>query len=357
VTFVHGARAVQPRVLQRRKARSCVCMKSESASVKSTLILASVPIAWSTYNVAVRILYGLNIPPPAALLNLCNYVVSLSTFQFARFIQSGLGPAQPFADDKLQEQPEDISQAGFKSYALAGLELGLYLFLGSTSQLESLKETSASRAAFLVQTTTIIVPLIQTVLGKESAARILPAAALACAGIFLFSADESLSGLASTALNRGDLYSLAAAFFYSLHVLRLGELSPRLSSTLNLARAKTVCQLGFSSVLTFATSSSAGNYILYLSKLSGSTSSIIVTVAGVLWLGIFTTAYPQWAQSYGQRVISPAVASIVYSTQPLWSALLAFWLLHESLPPKDILAGAAIVAASFLVIRDPVAKQ
>lgn len=34
-----------------------------------------------------------------------------------------------------------------------------------------------------------------------------------------------------------------------------------------------------------------------------------------------TTAFPTFAQSFGQRVVPAATANIIYTTQPLWSAL------------------------------------
>jgi drug/metabolite transporter (DMT)-like permease len=49
----------------------------------------------------------------------------------------------------------------------AGCELGGWLFLGSSLQIYGLQLISASRAAFLVQTTTIMVPLIESVLNKR----------------------------------------------------------------------------------------------------------------------------------------------------------------------------------------------
>ena len=48
-----------------------------------------------------------------------------------------------------------------RAQMMAGFELGGYLFLGATAQLIGLRYTSAIRGAFIVQLTTVLVPLLE----------------------------------------------------------------------------------------------------------------------------------------------------------------------------------------------------
>ena len=61
-----------------------------------------------------------------------------------------------------------------------------------------------------------------------------------------------------------------------------------------------------------------------------------------VWCGAVTCAYTIWAQSFGQRGVTAARANLVYTSQPVFSALFAFGLLHE-VPTAATLAGGGLI--------------
>ena len=65
------------------------------------------------------------------------------------------------------------------------------------------------------------------------------------------------------------------------------------------------------------------------------------------------SAFTTWAQSYGQAAVSPSAANVLYSSQPLWNALLAVMLLGESITPTEYLGGGCIVVAALLAAKSP----
>ena len=67
--------------------------------------------------------------------------------------------------------------------------------------------------------------------------------------------------------------------------------------------------------------------------------------AAAAWCGGATCAYTIWAQSYGQRGIAPARANLVYTTQPIFSAIFAALLLAEQPTAATCVGGALILAA------------
>jgi drug/metabolite transporter (DMT)-like permease len=67
-----------------------------------------------------------------------------------------------------------------------------------------------------------------------------------------------------------------------------------------------------------------------------------------------TTAFPTWAQSFGQASIDAGTATVIYTAQPLWAAVFGFALLGERLNGQSLAGAAAIFAAVALVAWEQV---
>jgi len=74
-------------------------------------------------------------------------------------------------------------------------------------------------------------------------------------------------------------------------------------------------------------------------------------VGATVWIGAVTVAYTIYAQSYGQSRVPAVTANLVYTSQPLFTALVAYAVLGESLGPNELIGGLLIGAAVLLVIR------
>jgi hypothetical protein len=98
-------------------------------------VLLSVPLVWGTYGPAVRYMYQMDVPMPGFLFSALYYIVSLSTLVAARALSAPRG-VEAVADDKGDEAAaeEDGSPDEAVSATRAGLELGLYLYLGNILQ-------------------------------------------------------------------------------------------------------------------------------------------------------------------------------------------------------------------------------
>ena len=66
-------------------------------------------------------------------------------------------------------------------------------------------------------------------------------------------------------------------------------------------------------------------------------------------LQLVTVAYTIYAQSYGQSRVRPATANLIYTTQPICTAIFAWFLLGESLGPAGYIGGSLIGFAVLLV--------
>ena len=52
-------------------------------------------------------------------------------------------------------------------------------------------------------------------------------------------------------------------------------------------------------------------------------------MAEAAWNGAITTAATMYCQSYGQRKVRPTEANLIYTSQPVWAILFAYYFLGE----------------------------
>jgi drug/metabolite transporter (DMT)-like permease len=59
--------------------------------------------------------------------------------------------------------------------------------------------------------------------------------------------------------------------------------------------------------------------------------------------------YSIYAQSFGQRRVDPTDANLIYTIQPIFTALFAYFLLGETLGPAGFVGGSLIGVAVYLI--------
>jgi drug/metabolite transporter (DMT)-like permease len=296
-----------------------------------------------------------------------------------------------------------------------------------------LQWTTADRAAFLVQLTTILVPVLEATLFsgqpgvKPLTSKAWAACALAALGVVVISADgagvdfaalttaalhpSAAAAVAATAPSaavlaasvtdgtagaagagaaalaspvsglslslRGDALVACSAIAYSFHVLRLGAIAPR-TRPLDLAVAKAAAETTYSALTLVLLLGAAPPLTAALglgtdwlpahfppaAALNAFGAAVAAGAVGVgewktiavasLWCGAATCAYTIWAQSFGQRAVRPTAANLIYTSQPIFSAIFAAALLGEKLSPQGACGGAIIIAALLLSLQaDP----
>lgn len=330
---------------------------------KDYAILAIVPIVWGSYSPLVKGLYSAAevIAPPPLIFNLLSYFVSASALTVVQYLSSWSKNTknEAITANKVVTASEPDSIKGLSLEWTAGIELGLWLFLGSTVQISGIQLTTAIRAAILVQLTTILVPFLETVLVNKKAisTKLWTSCIIAMLGVVTVSTDGGSIGsiisnfsfssidksffalLENIKFNTGDLLVSSSAVFYSMHVIRLGNFASRVSP-LKLAQVKSLTELVLSAAAISLVCLLGGNNMNSLSqfskylqvvKTSFFESGQIYVLLAVLWNGAFATALTTWAQTVGQRSVSPTTANLLYSSQPIWAALFSFSFLNESI--------------------------
>jgi drug/metabolite transporter (DMT)-like permease len=367
-----------------------------SEKTKGILVLFTVPIAWGTFEPAVRLVYQYQDIPPFAF-SFAYYLpaaIVLELLSRASFNRYG------HKQKSLQESKDDenivildVDDYDKTSPTRGGIELGTYLFLGNAVQLIGLKNVASDRAAFLLQLTTIFVPLVQSLLARNFSiisVKTWFACFVALTGVALIGLDDANVGVetdltfidsfasqwSSSILNKlkfsvSDGYIMLGALFYSFHCVRLEKFS-RETRPIDLAAAKAMTETIWSGLVvavsllaaTFASSSNAidpfglarasGERIIdYISQSLPTSSDHWTDVVGAtLWTSLVPVAYTILAQSYGQARVPAASANLIYTVQPVATCIIAFFLLGERLGLYGYVGGALIGVAVLLVTFD-----
>ncbi len=386
---------------------------------KGLLVLATVPVAWGTFEPAVRLVYKYEPLMPPLLFSFAYYLVATCVLTIGRLYSSSVSLAASDAnngdkgidgdndDDESSLTTINSKDSGYFSglplSTRGGIELGTYLFIGNAFQVIGLKTVPSDRAAFLLQLTTIFVPLLKSV----NAETLIPrqtwiACLVALMGVALIGLDDDGAGptfgILDTVGSYSDIlhkpsnllsalpvfsvddgYIILAAVFYTFHCVRLENYARSAASAIGLATTKATTEMILSGCVIIgcicavsitgdipalfeAARASGEKIILYKEgvqqQISSSSSSWPSLSSGgwptvglaTFWVGAVTVAYTIYAQSFGQSKVSAVTANLIYSSQPIFTAMVAYFLLGESLGPNGYIGGLLIGAAVLLVI-------
>ncbi len=214
-----------------------------------------------------------------------------------------------------------------KPAVIAGTILGLFLFFGFATQTVGLKYTTATKSGFLTGTLVVMVPIFQTIIEKRAPTKgaVIGTILVFIGILFLSSGGDSiftfLDDLGSN-FNVGDFLTLLCAVFFALYVVYLDIVSPKFDFWILLSlQIFTTAILGYiSSILFFAVSFEPIRIDLtqYL-------------IFGLVYTALFATLITTALQTKFQKEVSPTKAGIIYSFEPIFAALFAFFLLSEKI--------------------------
>lgn len=306
-----------------------------------------------------------NAAPPVLLLNAAVSVVALSGLVFGGPLLEASTPLprsllknqEKMAEESAATLSSDTTVAasstatylGLDAPTRAGLELGTWKFLGTTANLYGLSLTTADHGAFLIQLTTLIVPVVQGIMGVPIPRRIVTSIVLALLGVCLFTQDPSAACSSGSvtdnadAVALGDALCVCAAGFYATYDLRLFKWG-KIVAPRQLITSKIATQAGLSALLLATVGRDEA--LTFFSHLNISTAGPLLFV--VLWSGVVVNAIAPFLQVGGQQAVGPTRAQTLYASQPLWAAMLSYFFLGETVGAQGLVGGTAFLGALFL---------
>ncbi|MBO9193195.1 DMT family transporter [Rhizobium sp. 16-449-1b] len=197
-------------------------------------------------------------------------------------------------------------------------------------------------ASFLVNTATVLTPVVAWVYFGETTRRLgIFAACLTLAGIGLMA--DGIGGFA--ALNTGDVACLVSAVFYAFWMVLLGRHARRHGGPFTSA----FVQFAIAALLLMPVAP-------LLEPLTG--EMIWQAAPDLAMLGILSTAAAFGLQTYAQRHVPASKAAVLVSGESIFGAIGACLVLLER-PPVMACVGAALIFLSIVIVtiepEDPVA--
>ncbi|WP_395332037.1 DMT family transporter [Novosphingobium sp. BL-8H] len=207
---------------------------------------------------------------------------------------------------------------------MAGSAIGVTIFLGYALQTYGLQSVNSSTSAFLTALYVPMVPLLQwATMRRPPQAMTWVGIALAFIGLVLLAGPDALH----LGLGVGEIATLLSAVAIASEIILIG----RFASMVDSSRV-TVVQLLVGGGLSFAAMPLAGEAIPAFSW---------IWLAAGVGLGV-ASALIQLTMNWAQKSVSPARATIIYASEPVWAGLIGR-LAGDRLPALALLGGTFIV--------------
>lgn len=259
------------------------------------------------------------------------------TFLFSRSILAGI-VLLPVIYVRGRNPREEQETAPGKTLILGGICCGAALFLGSILQQIGIQETTAGKSGFLTAMYMILVPIAGLFLGRKPGRKVWVAVVVALAGMYFL----CLYGTDLGSINRGDLFQMACAVGFTLHILVIDYFSPKVDGV------KMSCIQFFTcGILAFV-----GMLIFEAPNLS----NIWAAALPIAYAGILSSGVGYTLQIVAQKDTEPTIASLIMSLESVFSLIFGWILLKESMSGIELL-GCGLMFAAIVWVQLPDRKK
>jgi len=222
---------------------------------------------------------------------------------------------------------------------ISGSLLGLFYFLGFATQTVGLKYTLATKSAFITAISVVLVPLLQTTLEKRPPTKgALAGTAFVFLGVLFLSSGggnvfDFLADIGAN-FNLGDFLTLLCAFAFAAYIVYLDISSSRFGFWVILTMQ----------ILVTAVFSFIAAFLFDAADIEPMKFELTeALIFGLIYTSLFTTLLTTIILTKYQKNITPTKAALIYSLEPLFASIFAFFLLGE------MLGTFALIGAGFIL--------
>lgn len=230
----------------------------------------------------------------------------------------------------------------------AGAIVGFCLAMGYQFQTAGLRLTTPSKSAFITGMVVVLVPVLCAIpfLRPRNSRR--PAwnawlgAVIAFAGIVLLTTPPG-SGFALRSINVGDVLTFGCALGFSLHVLALAHLSPRVPF-----EQLALLQVGFCAVFMAISMPLLEHPWIHWS---------LRLLVALLVTAVLATAAAFTVQSWAQKLLPATHTALILALEPVFAWLTSFFFFGERLGRRSATGALLILAGIALTELIPIPVQ
>lgn len=210
-----------------------------------------------------------------------------------------------------------------------GLILGLFISIGYATQTSGLKLTSSTKSGFITSLYVPFVPVFSFFIERVRPSRLqILSFLLSILGLYL------LSSPSADPFNLGDLLTLFCAIAFAIQIV----LVTRYTNDKDCDEAGLLLPQFLLTAL----------FNLLLAPLGGPVGFKWSYLFALFFTAILATVVAFWVQVKFQKDVGSNSAALIYTAEPVFASLFAFWLLAERVTSSQLIGMCILVAASIL---------
>ena len=226
---------------------------------------------------------------------------------------------------------------------MRGSILGLLYGSGFLLQTIGLTVTSASSSAFITGTMVAFVPIVSWfVLRSRLRLNHVLSVVMVLGGLYIFTAPDTHG------VNAGDVITLISAAVWALYMTYIDKWTADLQEAPEKQNTLVLLQFLVTMIL-------AGIGAMVVEPDPWRIAWTPDLLLGLAYCGVFASVVATWVQTRYQRFTSPVRAGIVFSTEPIFAAIIAAVAMGEVFSTRQLLGGGLLIAA--VILPDALAKQ
>lgn len=231
----------------------------------------------------------------------------------------------------------------------AGVVCGVILFSASSLQQLGIAlfnsagySDSSGRAGFLTALYMVIVPIIGLFMKKRPGIFTWFGVVFAAVGLFLVSVSESFT------VSLEDLVVIGCAVLFAVHIVVIDRFGDRIYSLRFAMTQFAVCAL-------LSALFQIGGQLLGLIE-PNTLADVRMALVPILYGGLMSVGVAYTCQILGQKNAEPALASVILSTEAMFSAIGGALILQERMTPRGYF-GCALIFVGVLLTQVQIRKK
>ncbi|MGD1006568.1 MAG: DMT family transporter [Ignavibacteriaceae bacterium] len=227
-----------------------------------------------------------------------------------------------------------------RSAILSGLLLGVMYFLGFSTQTIGLNYTTATKSGFITGTCVLFTPIFQYLFEKKKPGKgnLIGVFFVLTGLILLSSKGNSILDIfheLGSGFNIGDFFTLLCAVFFAMYIVYLDIISKKYDYLLLVfLQISITAVMGIISVIILSVSGLENIKFMFSGSL----------IFAFLYTSILATVLTTTFQTKYQKIVTPTKAGIIFSFEPVFSAVIAYYFIHEKISRFSFIGGILIFA-------------